>query len=648
MSESPAPISSLSSSVDARPRSLRFSVFELDLATLELRRSGRRVHLQQQPAKVLSLLARRPGELVTREEIQREVWASDTFVDFEQGLNFCVRQIRTVLGDSAGAPRFVETLPRRGYRFIAPVEALHDPGAALARSKESAPLAASAPGAATNRTAMGRLLVALAVAAVVVLDAPAAWRAGRSASSRSQPGRKPALAVLPFDNLSQDAAYDYLADGLTEETITQVARAAPERLGVIARTTSMRFRGASKSVLEVGRELGVDYVLEGSIRRAGDRLRVTAQLIQAKDETHLWAESYERDLRDVLGVQNEVASRVTGALLDKLLSGIAASGARARTTSAEAYDAYLKGRYHLAKGSEESLRGAIGFFQEAATLDPRFALAHASLAEAWIDLGDGLFVPAQEAYPRARAAATTALSLDPGLAEAWTLLGVVKTYYDWDLVAGPQALDKAVALNPADSRAHHYRADYLSALGRHEEGIAATRRAQALDPLSRPVNEDIGWYYFFARRFREAAVQFRRTAELEPSDSGPHLYAAYAFAALGEWKEALAEARQVVLATGYDAASADRLLAPGGRKAYDAFLRAAVACHREQTTAVRPYSFAMLADLGDREAALRDLQRAREARWRYLLVEVGGDPRLDPLRSDPRFRALERDLGLRE
>lgn len=626
---------------EPRPRGLGFSVFELDLASLELRRSGRLIRLQQQPAKVLALLALRAGELVSREEIQREVWASDTFVDFEQGLNFCIRQIRSALGDSAEVPRFVETLPRRGYRFIAPVAPLHDAEAEPA----AAPAGANAGAGAAAEPRTTRLALALGVASLA-LAALALWRGAPARPAPVAPAN-PALVVLPFDNLSGDAADAYLADGLTEETITQIARAAPGRLGVIARTTSMRFRGANKRVLEIGRELRVDYVLEGSIRRSADRLRVTAQLVRVSDETQLWAESYERGLRDALAVQEDVARRVTAALLDRLL--LQAPGqlrARAGTSSAEAYDAYLKGRYHLAAGGEAALRRAIGFLDESIARDPRFADAHASLAEAWIALGDGLHVRSREAYPRARAAAEAALALEPGLAEAWTYLGVVQTYYEWDLERGPRALDKAAALNPGNARAHHYRADYLSATGRHDEAIAATRRAQALDPLSRAVNEDVGWYSYFARRYREAAVQFRRTADLEPEAPGLHLFAAHCFASLDDWTEALKEARQVLVDTGRDPASADRLLAAGGRDAYHAFLRSVIAWRQKQTTAVTPFSFAMLAELGDREAALRDLERARDERWRYLLVEVGGEPRLDPLRSDPRFLALRRELGL--
>jgi TolB-like protein/Tfp pilus assembly protein PilF len=454
------------------------------------------------------------------------------------------------------------------------------------------------------------------------------------------------LVVLPFENLSGDPADAYLADGLTEETITQVARAAPDRLGVIARTTSMRFRGASRGVLEIGRELGADYVLEGSLRRAGERLRVTAQLVRVADELHLWAESYDRGLRDALAVQDDVAFRVTGALLDALLSPTAGAPARRGTTSAGAYDAYLKGRYHLAKGGAEPIRRAIALFQEAVALDPRFPDAHAALAEAWIALGDGLFAPARDAYPKAREAAEAALALEPEQAEAWSCLGVVKTYYEWDLEAGPRALDRAAALNPGYARAHHHRADFLSAAGRHDEAIAATRRAQALDPLSRAVNEDVGWYYYFARRHREAAAQFQRTAELEPGVAGLPLFAAHAFAAAGDWSAALAEARRVLALSGQSPAEAERALAGGGREGYHAFLRRVVAWRQRQSTVVVPYSFAILAELGEREAALRDLERARDERWRYLLVEVGGDPRLDPLRSEPRFKAVERQLGL--
>ncbi len=502
--------------IDGRTvRALRFPPFELDLAGLELRRSGSLVRLQQQPAKVLALLVRRSGEPVTREEIQREVWGTDTFVDFEHGLNFCIRQIRAALGDDAAAPRFVETLPRRGYRFIAPVEA----------AWESRPRTSGRPGTPLVAAVAGLALIGLA------------------------------LALLPR------------SDG------------------------------------------------------------------------------FEGSALDALAVQNDAAERVAQAVLARLMPGAGISGPRAGTSSPEAHDAFLKGRYHLARGGEDSLRRAVGFLENVVAREPRYAAGHAALAEAWVTLGDRGHVSAREAYPQARAAAETALALDPTSAEAWVYLGVVRTYFDWDLASGPKAFEKAIALNPNLAVAHHYSADYLAAVGRNDEAISAVRRAQALDPLSRTVNEDVGWYFYFAGRYLEAAQQFRRTADLEPQSFLPHVYSAYAYAALQDWPQALAAAGTAMRQSGTAPDEVERLLGPGGRPAYVAFLSRALAWQRQQRGSC--HCFSLRAELGDSEGAIEDLQRARDSRWRYLLVEVGADPRLEPLRPDPRLQAIEREVGLR-
>lgn len=466
-------------------RALRFAPFELDLTSLELRRSGRIVRLQQQPARVLALLALRAGQAVPREEIQREVWGTGTFVDFEHGLNFCIRQVRAALEDDAAAPRFVETLPRRGYRFIAPVEA------------------------ANGRPA----------------PEPFARRRSRSLFVATLAG----LAIL----------------GLSVAFIARRAGPTPH----------------------------------------------------------------------------------------------------ARMARPEAQDAYLKGRYLLARGDEDSLRRAVAFLEEARARDPGFAMAHAALAEAWVSLGDQGLAPAAEAYPAARGAALAALAVDPTSAEAWVYLGVVKTYYEWDLASGPPAFARAISLNPDLAIAHHYSADYLAAVGRKDEAVAAVRRAQALDPLSPAINEDVGWYAFFAGRYVEAAQQFQRTADLKPRSFLPHVYAAYAYAAVQDWPRALAAAGTAMRESGTASDEIERALASGGREAYLGFLHRALAWQEQRTGSC--YCFAIRAELEDQEGALEDLERARDTRWRYLLVEIGADPRIARLRSEPRFQAIERQLGLR-
>lgn len=640
MSQAPALSPSFEPMPSERPRALRFGVFELDLTTLELRKAGVLVKLQQQPARVLALLALRGGALATRDEIQSEVWGNETFVDFEQGLNFCIRQIRSALGDSADSPRFVETLPRRGYRFVAPVETLFAPEALSTPG-----LVADSRAAATPR----RPLPALVALAVVIL-AGGAWLA------RSYPARPPAMstavpqkvmiAILPFENLSGDAGREYLSDGLTEELITQVARVAPSRLGVIARTSAMKYKGTARGVDEIARELGVDYVVEGSVRHGDGTVRVTAQLIQASDQTHLWAQSYDGPEAQALDLESRTAGRIAMELVDRLLASGPGVAAKAAATNPLAYDAWLKGRYHLGEGREASLRRAIAEFEQATALAPDYAVAHASLAEAWVSLGDQMLVPAAEAYPKAKRAAERAVALDDSQAEAWVWLGIAKAYYEWDLEGGRQAFDRALGLNPGLAIAHHYYADYLCAVGRCSDAVASVKRAQALDPLSRAVNEDVGWYSYFARRYAEAARAFQRTAELSPEAPAPHAYASVAFAAARDWPNAVAEARTALRLGGRTAEDVERVLAPGGEAAFRAFAREVLTFRQRAKGPVPSFAAGYYAYLGDREGALADLEQARREHWRYLLVTVAADPDLDGLRGEPRFQAVQRALGL--
>jgi TolB-like protein/DNA-binding winged helix-turn-helix (wHTH) protein/Tfp pilus assembly protein PilF len=641
MSQAPAVTPHLEPGATEQPRALRFGIFELDLSTLELRKAGVLVKLQQQPARVLALLALRGDTLVTREEIQREVWGPETFVDFEQGLNFCIRQIRSALADNADSPRFVETLPRRGYRFVAPVETIPTP---LDSATETESVA---PGSVRPSRRRPSLLV---LAPAVLLLAAGAWLSGaaRPPALAPVPGTpsKVMLAILPFENLSGDPSREYLSDGLTEELITQLARVSPDRLGVIARTSAMKYKGVPRGVDEIGRELGVEYLVEGSVRHGDGRFRVTAQLIQVKDQTHVWAQSYEGAASDALDLESETAGRITTQLVDHLLTTGPGVTARAGTKNLLAYDAWLKGRYHLAESSEASLRRAVAEFEQAVALDPDYAVAQASLAEAWVSLGDQLLVPSKEAYPRAKAAAEAALTRDARLAEAWVWLGVAKAYYEWDLEGGRQAFDRALALNPGLAIAHHYYADYLCAVGRREEALASVKRAQVLDPLSRPVNEDVGWYAYFARHYPDAARAFLRTSDLDPDKALPHAYAAVAFGAARDWPHAAAQAHAAMRLAKRSPAEIERVLGAGGEAAFRAFARDVLTSRQKSRGPVPAFAAGYYAYLGDREGALADLEYAQRERWRYLLVTAAADPDLDALRGEPRFQAVLSRLGL--
>ncbi len=633
---------------------LRFGPFELDLHTSELRRAGLLVKLQQQPARVLAMLALRQGELVLREDIRRQVWGADTFVDFDQGLNFCIRQVRAALCDQAGQPHYVETLPRRGYRFLADVERVlavapaqppttTDVAPAVAREPgEPAPAApTSAPAARA-----GRRRVWLAVATVALTAAAwamTAWRAhDRPGRTLTTGARKASVVVLPFDNMTGDSEQEYLSDGLTEELITQLARLSPERLAVIARTSSMSYKGRHVDVRQVARELHVDYVLEGSLRRADGRVRVTAQLIQASDQTHLWAGAYDDETGDALSLQSDVSRRIVSMLTPHLVDTPAAeSAALAFTPEPAAYDAYLRGRHLWGRRTPEALAKAREWLERAVLLDPGFASAHTALARNWLSIADrGLTAPL-EAYPQARAAAQRALELDSSQAEAHLVLGVVKAYYQWDLAAGYTEFQVALRLEPGSAEAHHALGDYYSALGRHDQAIAAVRRAIALDPVSVAVRQDLGWYLFFARRHDEAADAFRQALEFDASDRDSRLGLS-----LAEW-----QAGKRAASVREHATVLRELGAIDEQRAADLMAGEPLVAHRELLLVAREralplWGYMLPAMLGERERTLAGLEAAVARHNRYVQVFVASDPRLDFLRSDARFQALQARIGL--
>jgi len=625
--------------------SLRFGVFVLDLETGELRnQSGVLIKLQPQPAKVLVLLASRPGQLVTREEIQQQLWQGETFVDYEHGVNFCIKQIRAALGDDAQAPRYVETLPRRGYRFIAPVERPEEK--LKEESDEPAPPVKLAPEPPANpQTRRYSILIAsLTTAVVLVVAAYLAWQ--RWGAQAPPPAGKIMLAVLPFENLSASPEQDYFSDGLTEEMITQLGRLHPQRLGVIARTSAMTYKGGKKDVSQIGHELGVSYVLEGSVRRDGDQLRITAQLIQVRDQSHLWAETYDRHVRDILAIQQEVAGRIARSLAVELLPSEQSAFAPSSVRSPEAYDAYLKGRYLWNKGTGESLKQSIEYFEQAVGQDPNFALAYAGLADAYHLLATFSILPSREVYPKAKAAALKALELDDSLSEAHTTLGSALFRFDWNWAAAEKSFRRALELNPSSAIAHHDYAWYLVALGRFEEGIAEIKRAQALDPLSPRANVDIGWVYIRTRRFDEAIAHIRRLLEFEPNSVGAQHCLEQAYMHQGQYDQALAEARKNLAPLGRSPEEVAALSRSDAAQGMRTVLRWRLERLQESARQryVSPNSMAALyAVLDEKDQAFEWLERAYQERD-PALVSLKVDPVYDNLRVDRRFAELVRRL----
>ena len=536
-------------------RQVRTGLFEIDLASGQLHKNGRKLPLQEQPFRVLAILLERPGEVVTRQELQARLWPADTYVGFDEGLNTAIRKLRTALGDSAGNPRFIETLPRRGYRFIAPVTETTTANGlpaianvagirednAIADSEEAVSLpdySALAPegGKWPWKTAV-RMTAFLVLALTVV-----AYVMRKHSSPGSGPAKRSMLAILPFQNLSNDPGQEYFSDGLTEETITDLGQLSPENLGVIARTSAMAYKHTDKTIGQIGRELGVDYILEGSVRREGGKARVSAQLIRVSDQTHLWAENYDRELADMLDVQNDLGRSIAEQVSANLTPQRQIELSKKHIVNPEAYDLYLKGRFYWNQRTPGAIKESIGYFVQATAKDPNFALAYAGLADAYnISNIVGLYSPS-ESFPQAREAAMRAIQLDPSLAEAHAALGMEKSHYEFDLPGAEREFLKALEVNPNSPYAHLFYSNcFLLPMGRKAQAIAENRRAVEIDPLSLPINNFLGMTYMMAGDDDSAYRQFQHTIAMDPSFPLAHEYFSWFLTTTGRYEESIKE-----------------------------------------------------------------------------------------------------------
>ena len=606
------------------PTRLRFGVFELDVRAGELRRGGSLVNLTGQPVALLGLLASRAGQVVTREEIQAAVWGPGVNVDFDQGINACIRQIRGALGDSAESPRWVQTLPRRGYRFLAPVEPVGD-------AVTEVP---AAPPVAVGRRRGG---LALAAAAAMAL-AGTAWVLGDRAPATPP---TPMLVVLPFENLTPDRTGDVLADGLTEELIAELTRRYGGHVDVIARTSAMAYKGRALDVAQLARELGATHALEGSVRRDGTLVRVTAQLVRTSDRAHLWAGSYDRTTPELIALQTDVADAIARALGLTLLPASAREAGRSADPAASA--AYLEGRGLLAQQPPDAA-GARRALERAVRQDPAFALAWTALARARLLSGE------RNGAAEARGALQHALALDDGLAEAHLVRANLHLYVDWDVAAAGREFARALELEPGNAEAHHDAAAWWSVQGRHDEALASVARAVRLDPRSPAVLGDIGWYAYFARRFDEAVAGSRRALEVSPRDLWARRCLLLVSHLRGEHEQVVAMARTMASDPVPHAASLRAALeaARPGEEA-EAFWRWDLERKRalaDQGAPMRTDEAATAMVLGDRARALAALEAAVEARRGWILPFLGVDPIFDPLRNEPRFRALLERIGV--
>jgi TolB-like protein/DNA-binding winged helix-turn-helix (wHTH) protein len=513
---------------------LRFGLFELDLQAGELRKSGVKIKLQEQPLQVLIALLQKPGEVVTREELRMKLWDAETFVDVDHSLGTAINKIREVLGDSAENPRFVETLPRRGYRFIAQVNGLQ-PGARFpATTGESDQLQASKrPSAAWQPLWRRAAASTAAVFAIAVL----AWGIGRRriATGDSHPSIR-SLAVLPLANLSNDPEQEFFADGMTDELITNLAKVSGLR--VISRTSVMRYRNTQKPLAQIGKELGADALIEGTVLRSGSSVRITVQLIDASTDRHLWAEEYQRDVHDVLALQADVAKAISVAVQVKLTPQQQLQLTSGHQVDPEAHDAYLRGLYFLRQGEPESTEKAIRYFEQAIARNPTDPLTYAAFSDAYSSLTPQPRAPL-DVLPKAKAAAVNAVELGDTVAEAHASLAYIKLWFDWDWPGAQHEYQRALELNPNLSKAHTGYAVYLGTIGRSREATDEAERARQLDPVSLSSLDSEASVFINARRYAEEVELCRRNIELEPTAERAYAWLAVGQTLLGHDEEAV-------------------------------------------------------------------------------------------------------------
>ena len=609
------------------PEVIRFGTFQVDLRAGELSRDGLNIRLQEQPFRALVLLLKSSGRVVTREELRDQIWPTDVFVDFDRGISSIINRLRDALGDSAANPRYVQTVGRKGYRWIAPVSPSVELG--------TAPLTDLTSKIPENHHSSKIVLLAAISSLLLLAVIALRWRVSSRGSAQVR-----SIAVLPFKNLSGNPDQEYLADGMTDELITDLAKLSSLR--VISHTSVMQFKETLKSLPEIGRELNVDAVIEGSVQNSPRGLHVNAQLMQVRPEKHLWANSYDRSLGDAVVLQEELARDIASATNISVSPGQRAQ--HDRYVSPEAYQLYLKGRYFWNKRTAAGLGKSLEYFQQAINDDPDYALAYAGLADSYTMLAAGEYAvqPSSEAVPKAKAAVTRALQLDNNVAEAHATLGFLDWSFDWDWQGAETEYKQAIELNPSYSTAHQWFAIYLVEIGRFDEAVAEIRKAEALDPLSLIISTDVGWILYNARRYDEAIRQLAKPLELDPRFASAHWTLGLAYDALLMTQQAIAEFKKAVYLSGGSpvclAALAHAYATAGKRNEALQILNELES--RPKGNYVLPDGPAYVyAALGDHDRALKWLEQAYSQHTDVMpLLKV--EPRLDPLRSDPRFLEL--------
>jgi TolB-like protein/DNA-binding winged helix-turn-helix (wHTH) protein/Flp pilus assembly protein TadD len=597
------------------------------------------------------MLLEHAGEVVTREELQKKLWPADTFVDFDPGLNKAINKIREALGDSAESPRFVETVTRRGYRFLAEVKVsdvppIHSPK--LATQPHTAAEAHDRPDLAGKLAIPKHLVPPLAwkisaLALLLLIASLAAWKL------RSWKGPSPvirSLAVLPFESLSNDASQDYFADGMTDELISDLGQISALR--VISRTSVMAYKHVRKPLPQIARELNVDAVVEGTVLRSGDQVRITAQLIDASSDKHLWSQSYEGELRDTLALQNQVARAIADQIRINVNPQEQAALKNVKVVNPQAYESFLKGRYFWNKRTADGLKVALAYFNQATDEDPKYAQAYSGLADTYALLGDWQYavMTPKEALPKAKAAAIEALELDGALGEAHNSLAFCLDGFDWDFDSADKEFRRAIELNPGYATAHHWYAWHLGLLGRYDEAIAEMRKAENLDPLSLVINADLAELLAIAHSYDESIRQSQKTIEMDPHFGLAHHHLGQAYLQKRMYDEAVAELQKAVKLSESSptcVASLARAYVASGKRNEAEKLLGDLRKRSNPGNSHASEIALIYVSLGDMDQAMNWLEKGYAERFNPgVLLRPG----FDPLRSDPRFEALVLRVGL--
>ena len=623
----------------------RFGVFEVNLQACELRKHGVKVRLRGQPFAILAMLLERPGEVVTREELRKRLWSNglnETFVDFEHSVNSAIKKLRAALNDSPENSRYIETIPKVGYRFIAPVE---NAGSEAQKHSDRKGETTEAPVRVSWSRRLAVLVPALGLAIGLIL-----WRVQTASPRTSADAPLRSVAVLPLANLSGDVSQEYFAEGMTDQLITDLAKVGSLR--VVSRTSVMRYKGTRKGLPEIARELNVDAIVEGSVVRSGQKVRITAQLLHGPTDKHLWAESYERDLGDVLRLQNDVAEAIAGQVRAELSPELKAQLRSARPINPEAYEPYLRGRYYFTNQFTvaSALNTAKSSFEESIRKDPSFALAYSGLANTYVYLGFLGEMPPDRAYKSAKETLNKALELDRSNGEVYDVLGVLSWRYDRDWDAAERHFNKAIELSPSYSCGHEDRAIYLSFLGRRSEAQSEIAKSKIIDPgPGSDVAEVIANYQM--RDYKALLEVSRREVISDPNEWSGHANLAVGYEGTGKLREAISEYQKAIELSGGDpgagASLAHAYAAMGMKAQAQKMLRDME--QKSKSVYVSPYLIGTIyASLGEKDKAFELLERAYQEKAPDISFHIKADLRIDNLRGDPRFHDLMRRAGLEQ